>query len=47
MKNIFASNFSALVTEQDDLFIWGGFLGEVVEMYNPFDSEHFQEESSE
>ena len=37
VKKIFASNFSALVTEKDDLYIWGGFLGEEIDMMNPFD----------
>lgn len=47
VKKIFASNFSALITEKDDLFIWGGFLGEIVEMLNPFEMEEFQEENSQ
>lgn len=46
VKKIFASNFSALITEKDDLFIWGGFLGEIVEMLNPFELEEFIEENS-
>jgi len=29
VKKIYASSFSALVTEKDDLFDWGGFLGEI------------------
>jgi len=32
------------VTEKDDLFIWGGFLGEITEMFNPFDEEFIEEE---
>lgn len=45
-KKIFASNFSALITEKDDLFIWGGFLGEIVEMLNPFELDEFLDENS-
>lgn len=44
MKKIFASSFSALVTEKDDLFLWGKFLAENHEMFNPFDEEFVEEE---
>lgn len=41
MKKIYASTFSALITEKDDLYIWGGFLSEVIDMTNPFELEEF------
>lgn len=44
MKKIYASSFSALITEKDDLYLWGGFLGEIIEMYNPFDDDFNEEE---
>ncbi len=41
VKKIFANTVNALITEKDDLYIWGSFLGEVVEMHNPFaDEDH-------
>lgn len=41
MKKIYASTFSALITEKDDLYVWGPFLGEPLEMMNPFDLDEF------
>ena len=37
---------SALITEKDDLYIWGEFLGEIISMTNPFDSDEFMENMS-
>ena len=36
IKKVFASNFSAIITESDDLYIWGEFLGNMLEMTNFF-----------
>lgn len=47
VKKIFASSFSALITEKDDLYLWGGFLGETLEMYNPFDEDFAEEAGAE
>lgn len=41
VKKIFASSFSALITEKDDLYVWGGFLSEIIDMTNPFEFEEF------
>lgn len=37
VKKISASSFSALITEKDDLYVWGEFLSEIIEMTNPFE----------
>ena len=44
VKSMFASTFSALITEKDEFYFWGPFLSEEYDMMNPFDSEEFQEE---
>ena len=37
---------SALITEKDDLYIWGEFLGEIIDMINPFESDEFMDNLS-
>ena len=39
VKKIFASQFSALITEKDDLYVWGDFMSEVIEMTNFFEDQ--------
>lgn len=46
MKKIFASTFSALITEKDELYLWGPFLGEIIDLMNPFDMDEFFEDGS-
>ncbi len=37
VKKIFASQFNAIITEKDDLFIWGHFCETTIDFDNPFD----------
>lgn len=46
VKKVFASTMSALITEKDDLYIWGEFLGEIIDMTNPFESDEFMDNMS-
>lgn len=36
VQKVFAMNFCAVVTDKDNLFIWGEFNYKIKEPYNPF-----------
>lgn len=40
IKKIYATNFSAAITEKDTLFVWGEFMGTVLPITSPFEEEN-------
>lgn len=46
VKKVFASQYNAIITEKDDLFIWGLFCGDIIDFENYFEDTHNEDLSS-
>lgn len=42
MVRVFAGNFSAAISEKENIFVWGLFNDEVLSPINPFKAEEAQ-----
>ena len=39
VKRVLASNLNGVITEKNDLFVWGCFMDQVLPVFNPFDED--------